>query len=102
MFESADSLKKGIQKQKKSDADDATHLYRAEFAEEQERQQSNVRVHPGAFRIGMQVEHLDYGIGTVMMLSGKDAKKTATVEFPGLGQKRFRLAFCNLQIVDKY
>ncbi len=101
MFESAESLRKGIAKQKKSAPTMPRIFTGTELAEEQERLQSNVRVHPGAFRIGMKVEHLEYGIGTVEMLSGKDAKKTATVDFPGLGKKRFRLAFCNLQIVDE-
>jgi DNA helicase-2/ATP-dependent DNA helicase PcrA len=99
MFESADSLRQGIAKQKKNKPAMPRIFTGTELAEEREKQQGNVRVHPNAFQIGMKVEHLEYGIGQVVMLSGKDAKKTATVDFPGLGKKRFRLAFCNLQIV---
>lgn len=101
MFESADSLRKGIDNRKNIEPAMLRIFTGTELAEEQEKQKRVLRVHPSAFRIGTKVEHPDYGIGTVVMLSGKDAKKTATVEFPELGKKRFRLAFCNLQIVDE-
>ena len=101
MFESPASLRTGINKQNKSKPSLPRIYTGSEFAEEQEKLQSDVRVHPSAFRIGMRVEHLDYGIGTMTMLSGRRRKKTATVEFAELGRKRFRLEFCNLQIVEE-
>ena len=73
----------------------------AELAEKQEKMQSNIRLHPSNFQIGMKVEHVQYGIGTIVMLSGNESKKTATVDFPELGKKKFRLAFSNLQIVSE-
>ncbi len=101
MFESPESLTRGLKDRQKLPSFTPRIFTGAEFADQQEKLRSTVRVHPNAFRIGMQVEHLDYGIGTIVMLSGKAAKKTATVDFSDLGKKRFRLAFCNLQIVDE-
>jgi DNA helicase-2/ATP-dependent DNA helicase PcrA len=44
----------------------------------------------------MDVEHAEYGVGTVMTLSGEGQKRTATVDFKHIGKKRFRLAFSKL------
>ncbi len=60
---------------------------------------ASIRLHPSSFHVGMEVEHVDYGIGTVVHLSGEGPKRTATVDFHDLGKKRFRLAFANLRAV---
>ena len=48
----------------------------------------------------MEVEHDEYGVGTIIDISGKQMKVTATIHFPGRGKKRIRLAFSNLKIVE--
>ncbi len=57
------------------------------------------RLHPNTFRVEMEVEHPDYGVGTIISLTGEGQKRTATIDFPKLGKKRFRLAFCTLRLV---
>ena len=44
------------------------------------------------FRLGMAVLHPQYGPGKIAALSGAGLKRTATVNFPAVGQKKFRLA----------
>ena len=68
----------------------------AEFAEK-----AAIKTQPSRFQTGMLVEHEEYGTGTITELSGNKMKRIATVNFPEQGIKRFRLAFCNLQIVGK-
>lgn len=65
----------------------------AELAE-----QAATRIHPSRYRTGMQVEHPEYGVGTITALSGEKMKRTATIDFPRQGQRRIRLAFANLKI----
>jgi DNA helicase-2/ATP-dependent DNA helicase PcrA len=69
----------------------------AELAESQ--QHESIRCHPSSFEVGMSVEHADYGIGSIIAISGTNMKRAATVEFPGLGKKRFLLAYSKLEIV---
>ena len=57
------------------------------------------RLEPEAYRIGLEVEHVQYGIGTVVTISGMGKKRTATVDFQEYGQKQFRVAFSNLRSV---
>jgi DNA helicase-2/ATP-dependent DNA helicase PcrA len=71
----------------------------AQIAAEQEALTSNIRLHPESYKVGMDVEHPEYGIGTIVTLTGEGQKRTATIEFAKLGKKRFRLAFCNLRVV---
>ena len=71
----------------------------AELAAEQEAATSHIRLHPESYKIDMDVEHPEYGIGTIVALTGEGQKRTATIEFAKLGKKRFRLAFCNLRAV---
>ena len=71
----------------------------AQLVAQQEAMTSNIRLHPESYRVGMDVEHPEYGIGTVVALTGEGQKRTATIEFAKLGKKRFRLAFCNLWAV---
>lgn len=71
----------------------------AQLAKEQETAAAT-RLHPSTFKVDMVVEHPDYGVGTIVSLTGDGQKRTATIEFPKLGKKRFRLAFCNLRIVQ--
>ncbi len=69
-------------------------------AQLEKKQEGRPRVAPEVFRIGQQVEHLEYGTGTVMQITGENKRRTASVEFPSHGRKSFRLAFSNLQIVE--
>ena len=71
----------------------------AQLAAKQEAMTSHVRLHPESYKMGMDVEHHEYGIGSVIDLTGEGQKRTATIEFAKLGKKRFRLAFCNLRAV---
>ena len=61
---------------------------------------AETRLHPSMFKEGMAVEHSDYGRGDIVKISGSKNKTIATVHFPGVGKKQFRLAFCNLKIVE--
>jgi DNA helicase-2/ATP-dependent DNA helicase PcrA len=69
-------------------------------AELEARQHSHIRLHPEKHEVGMVVEHSEYGIGTIVDISGGGAKKTGTIDFETLGRKKFRLAFVNLRLVD--
>lgn len=70
----------------------------AELAAEEDAHTS-VRLHPNSFEEGMRVLHAEYGIGTVTTLTGEGQKRTATIDFPGRGKKRIRVAFCKLRAV---
>ena len=59
-----------------------------------------IRVHPEVFRMGMSVEHPEYGTGRIIDLSGSGLKRVATVDFPSLGKRRFRLSHSDLQPSD--
>jgi DNA helicase-2/ATP-dependent DNA helicase PcrA len=72
----------------------------AQLAQAQELESKN-RLHPDVFEVGMNVRHEAYGVGTIATLSGHGKKKTATVVFEGTGQKSFRLAYVNLDIVER-
>lgn len=61
----------------------------------------HVRLHPESYNVGMGVEHPEYGIGRVAAITGEGQKRTATIDFPTLGKKRFRLAFCNFRVVSQ-
>ncbi len=63
-------------------------------------QETTIRNHPSMYKEGMTVVHDGYGRGTIESISGQNLKQTATVDFEGVGRKRFRLAFSNLEIVD--
>jgi DNA helicase-2/ATP-dependent DNA helicase PcrA len=72
----------------------------AQLAEKQASMPSQTRLHPDCFDTGMQVQHAEYGVGEIIQLTGKGQKRTATIQFDSLGNKRFRLAFTNLSILD--
>ncbi|MFK7767739.1 MAG: ATP-dependent helicase [Mariniblastus sp.] len=71
----------------------------AQLATEQEAMGSFQRLDPKGYKLGMEVEHPEYGDGTITGLTGDGAKRTATIEFTKLGTKRFRLSFCNLRVL---
>ncbi len=58
-----------------------------------------IRLHPNSFEIGMAVVHAEYGEGKIVSLTGEGQKRMATIDFPKLGKKRFKLAFTNLSAV---
>ena len=62
---------------------------------------SRTRLHPEAYQVGTQVMHDDYGLGTIVGMTGSGAKRTATIDFENGGTKSFRLAYVNLQVVDE-
>ncbi len=50
------------------------------------------RVSAELFSLGMLVRHPEYGLGTIVALSGDGSKRSATVDFPAAnGYKKFRL-----------
>jgi len=65
-------------------------------------QESGVRrVPPSMFKHGMTVEHREYGLGTIISLSGEGPKRRATVRFSGgAGEKSFVLLHARLQPVE--
>ena len=71
----------------------------AQLATEQEAAAEFVRLDPEGYQLEMEIEHPEYGEGTIVGLTGEGVKRTATIEFPKLGQKRFRLTFCNLRVL---
>lgn len=49
---------------------------------------------------GVEVEHGTFGTGKVLNVDGSGEQTTATVFFPDVGQKRLKLKFARLQVVD--
>lgn len=72
----------------------------AQLAEKQAAMPSQNRLHPDRFEMGMRVQHAEYGLGEITQLTGEGQKRTATIQFDNLGNKRFRLAFTNLSILE--
>jgi DNA helicase-2/ATP-dependent DNA helicase PcrA len=52
------------------------------------------------YRLGKLVSSEDYGAGKIVALSGSGPKRVATVEFFEHGQIKFRLAHCDLRLID--
>jgi DNA helicase-2/ATP-dependent DNA helicase PcrA len=48
-------------------------------------------VNPEVFAQGMAVRHPEYGLGKIVALAGSGPRRTATVVFPSVGQKKFML-----------
>ncbi len=48
---------------------------------------------------GMEVEHVKFGLGKVMLVEGNPGDRKATVFFPGFGNKQLLLRFAKLRIV---
>lgn len=71
----------------------------AQLESKQSAMASQVRLEPEQYKIQMDVEHPEYGEGTIVELTGDGVKRTATIDFPKLGRKRFRLTFCNLRVL---
>ncbi len=71
----------------------------AQLAKKHASMTSESRLDPDAFEVGLDVEHMDYGVGVVTFLAGAGKKKTATIDFPQHGEKQFRVAFTNLRKV---
>jgi DNA helicase-2/ATP-dependent DNA helicase PcrA len=66
-----------------------------------EQENGSRRYPPGMFKHGMTVEHREYGLGTIVSLSGEGAKRRATVRFSGsAGEKTFVLLHAGLQPVE--
>jgi len=48
---------------------------------------------------GMEVEHVKFGLGKVILVEGNPGDRKATVFFPGFGNKQLLLRFAKLRIV---
>lgn len=52
-----------------------------------------------AYREGNWVRHGEHGEGRIVSVTGRGPKRTATIRFDD-GEHRFRLAFCELELID--
>jgi len=77
----------------------ASLMTAAEMQEKQSRLPDTERLSPEACVVGISVEHVEYGVGKVIAMTGKGRKKTATINFPTVGNKSIRLAYSNLRAV---
>lgn len=71
----------------------------AQLAAQESAQHAQGKVDPELVHVGLDVEHLDYGVGTVTKLAGMGKKRMATIDFPGHGERQFRIAFSDLRHV---
>jgi len=56
---------------------------------------------PAAMQVGMRIEHLKFGFGTIQSLEGAPNNRIATVNFPtGGGEKKIMLNYAKLRIVQ--
>jgi len=72
----------------------------AQLAQKHASMSSESRLEPDSFEVGLDVEHMDYGVGVVTFLEGAGKKKTATIDFPTHGEKKIRVAYANLRKVN--
>lgn len=57
---------------------------------------------PMEMQIGMEIEHLKFGFGTILLLEGGVNNRIATIQFQGgHGQKKIMLNYAKLRIVKK-
>ena len=75
----------------------ASMMTGAELEKQQNRSTAD-RLMPDECEVGMEVEHIEYGVGKVIAMTGSGRKLTATINFPKVGNKRIRLAFSNLRL----
>lgn len=77
----------------------ASLMTASELKSKHDSMSSSERIDPEACVVDMEVEHVDYGVGKVIALTGTGKKTTATINFPTVGNKRICLAFSNLRKV---
>jgi DNA helicase-2/ATP-dependent DNA helicase PcrA len=94
---SSDEVKESPPRLKSSTTTAFPRLVTAAELEKKQDELNAIRLHPDRFQVGMQVEHPEYGVGQIVELSGSGLKRVATVDFPLLGKRRFRLSHSNLQ-----
>ncbi len=70
----------------------------SELAQQHQSNSTADRMEPESCEIGIEVEHVEYGIGKVIAMTGTGRKLTATINFPKVGNKRICLAFSNLRL----
>ncbi len=70
----------------------------AELAKQHQSNAAADRLEPEACEVGLEVEHVEYGVGKVIAMTGTGRKVTATINFPNFGNKRICLAFSNLRL----
>ena len=69
----------------------------AQLEKKQSAMTAEEKMDPEQFNIGVDVEHMEYGVGTVTSVTGVGLKRTAKINFPQFGEKQFRVAFSNLR-----
>jgi DNA helicase-2/ATP-dependent DNA helicase PcrA len=78
----------------------ASLMTAAELEKQHQTNASANRLEPDACEVGLEVEHVEYGVGKVIAMTGAGRKLTATINFPTVGNKRICLAFSNLRTTD--
>ena len=73
----------------------------AQLAQKQAQMSGGTRLEPDDYEVGLDVQHIDYGVGNVTRVEGVGKKKTATINFPQHGEKLFRVAFSDLRRVQR-
>jgi DNA helicase-2/ATP-dependent DNA helicase PcrA len=76
----------------------ASMMTGAELAKQHQTNATADRLEPEACEVGIEVEHVEYGVGKVIAMTGTGRKLTATINFPKVGNKRICLAFSNLRL----
>ena len=93
--------KKGAAKPAKPLPSMADMMTGAQLAQKHASMSSESRIDLESFEVGLEVEHVDYGVGVVTFLEGVGKKKTATIDFPSRGEEKIRVAYANLRKVAK-
>ncbi len=94
---SSDSESPAPEPEKKIKKPTMANMMTAAELEKQHTELSADRLQPEDCEVGLEVEHVEYGVGKVIAMTGNGRKVTATINFPTVGNKRIRLAFSNLR-----
>lgn len=85
--------------QQDADANGIPEIYNAAELADRIKEFAETRLSAEQLRVGMVIEHPEYGIGKIVGITGDGPKKTGTIDFESIGEKSFRLAFVNLRAV---
>ncbi|MCY3630967.1 MAG: AAA family ATPase [Rhodothermaceae bacterium] len=55
---------------------------------------------PSTFKLGVRVNHREYGSGKVTHVEGRGETTTVTVDFSKFGRKRLRVAFAPMEVIE--
>jgi DNA helicase II / ATP-dependent DNA helicase PcrA len=87
---------------KRTAGDSRSYDY-GEFGDEDSRARTKVALNSVAaadgreVKVGQSVRHAEYGAGTVKLLEGGEQDRKITIEFPGVGKKKFSLKHVQLE-----